>query len=175
MKPPRSESQFLSTQNVAHSSDAVPAVSIRLKNDVVLAVPFRFAVVLCKEVHEILSSFNSDIKYYAVWLIVEVVESNNGVIAPVIPHPEDARISSIENLPRSPSELRALFPHTDNSLRPVEHRLGIASLTSNINPLIAPDFIFDDGEHRFLSGGKAGLRLIRPLHRRANRIPLIET
>src|SRR5262245_66521858 len=113
---------------MSKAADAIPIVAVSIEYNLVFAVRSRLAVFADKKIHQALAFFHSNVKVDAFGFFVEVVQSDEGVVSPVIAHRKNAAVAGFQNLVLAPTELATLFTTADHSFRPVEHRVRSASL-----------------------------------------------
>ena len=77
-----------------------------------------------------------------------------------------------DHLEVAPADFRNLLAHPDDALGPVQHRVRIAPLFGGVDVLVAVGALVDHGRARPVALGEAGMRLGRPLHRRAGAVAL---
>src|SRR5437868_8158899 len=83
--------------------------------------------------------------------------------SPGRPHVETVERAHDDEI--APADLRHLFPHPDNSLRPIQQRLRMPALYRSIDMLISVRAAGDDSNVRLAALREAALRFVRPLHR----------
>ena len=94
------------------------------------------------------------------------------VVAPVVADDEHGRIANRNDLEITPTDFRDLLAHPDDALGPVQHRIRVAPLFGGVDVLVAVGSLVDHGRARPVAFREAGMRLGRPLHRRAGAIAL---
>src|SRR5262249_57648828 len=70
------------------------------------------------------------------------------------------------------ADLRTLAAHPNHPLRPVEQRVVLAALVSDVDPLVAEGAIVDHLLNRTVAAGEAAVALAGPLHRRPRALAL---
>ncbi len=161
-------------QQIIEAADAVPAVAIGLEQQRVPAALVGAAVVLGQEIDQQLAGFTrkSDGERDLARLLVQVMDKQHGIVAPVITDHQHGGIARRDHLEIAPADLGHFLAHADDALGTVEHQVGIAPLLCGVDVLVAVRALVDHGRTRLVAFGKSGMRFGRPLHRRARAIAL---
>src|SRR5882762_3102950 len=161
-------------QQIVEASDPVPTIGIRFQHQRVLAALVGLAVVFRQQVDQQLAGVagKPDRERNLPRLLVEMVHEQYRIVAPVIAHHQHRRVARRDHLEVAPADLRDFLAHPDDALGPVQHRVGITALLGDVDVLVSVGALVDDGRAGLIAFGKAGMRLGRPLHRRAGAIAL---
>src|SRR6185503_11320538 len=105
-------------EQIVEAADAIPAITVGLERDRMLAVPARAAVVGAQQVDEQTSDRILDAcrKLHLACLASEIVQEQHRIVAPVVAHAEYGIVAGRENLEFSPADLRHLLAHADYAL-----------------------------------------------------------
>src|SRR5262249_10616525 len=85
---------------------------------------------------------------------------------PVVTHHQHSFIATCDDGEIAPSDLRHFLAHANNSLCPVQQRIGMSALDRGIDVLEAIRAAGDDWNYRLVNLGETAVWLVRPLHRR---------
>src|ERR1044071_10129099 len=66
---------------------------------------------------------------------IQIMDEQNGIVAPVIANGENCRVANRHDLKIAPANLGNFFTHAADSFGPVEERLWIAPLFADVNLL----------------------------------------
>src|SRR5262245_65872507 len=86
------------------------------------------------------------------WFVVEVMQRQHAIVAPVITNGQDIWSARVQYLERTPADFGALLAQSDHAFRPVQHGIRVALLCSDVDSPIAPDSIINDGQNCFRRG-----------------------
>src|SRR5215510_277823 len=164
-------------EQVVQSADTIPAISVGLYDETVFAVFSGAAVLLAQQIDQQRALFLVIQPYCEgdfVRLGVEVVDEQHRVVAPVISHQEDRGLRSPDNGEVTPTHLRDLLSHADDSFGPVQQRIRMPPLNGRVDMLEAIRSAGNDWHVRLIALREAGVWLVRPLHRRARAMTLGE-
>ena len=84
-------------------------------------------------------------------------------------------MAGLEKGEPAPTKLGALLAGADRALGPVEERVGLEPLAGDVDPLVAVLTLANHRPHEPGRVGEAAVGLVRPLHRRADGLPLGQT
>jgi hypothetical protein len=136
----RSTSMLLAFQDVAETSDTVPAAAVAFQGDPVDAVRTRLTVFTRPWIVKALIALVTQIDHDTDWFFMEIVEGQEGVVAPFIADREDVRGSRFEDVIGSPAKLGAFLSSADHALGPVQHGIRIPPLGFDVYSPVTPGF-----------------------------------
>src|SRR5471032_2547535 len=160
---------FAALEQVIEPADAIPPITVRLENDAMAAIGGRLAVVVGQKVDEdVLAGIcTARLELHRAHLSAEVMQAQNRIVTPVVAQGEDIVAGSAQNREVAPTDLRDLSAHADQSLCPVQERIGVAPLVGHIDPFVTVRTTRNDSCDGPRVLGKTSMGFGGPLHRRA--------
>jgi len=161
-------------QEIIEAADAVPTVSVSVEEQHMPAAFVGGAVILGQQVDQELAGFagKADGERDLARFLVKIMHEQHRIVAPVIADDENRRIARCDHLEVAPAHFGNFLAHPDDALGPIQHRVRIAPLLGRVDVFITVRPLVDHGRARLVALGESGMRLGRPLHRRARAIAL---
>src|ERR1700750_1734627 len=100
-----------------------------------LALVICTAMIFAQKIDQVLACglSKADLERYFPRRLVKVVQEENRVVAPIVSDGEHGRIARRDDLEISPADFRNLLAHSNNALRPIQQRVWVTALLSNVD------------------------------------------
>src|ERR1700743_3857217 len=111
-----------------------------------LALVICAAVIFAQKIDQVLACrlCKADLKRYFPRRLIKVVQEENRVVAPIVSDGEHRRIARRADRELSPASFRNSLAHPNNARRPIQQRIWVTALLSNVDVLKPVGAVADD-------------------------------